>query len=268
MIDLHCHILAGVDDGSDSMEESIEMARIAVEKGTSELVATPHYIEGGDSCDYGQVDIKLDEFRQELIKNGIPLKVHRGNEIYLALNMVKLIESKKAAALAGSRYVLIEMPFFDLPHYAEEVVHELRLSGYIPIIAHPERNRIMAKDPNRLLDFLHMGALAQLNGDSLAGRNGKEIKKAAETMLTHRMVHFIASDGHHQSRRRPDLAKAFKAASHLVGAKEAQRLLDENPRQVIQDKKIQTEAPIRCETKKGKKLPRGSFISFWNKFDK
>jgi len=250
MIDLHCHILPLVDDGSDSMEESLAMARIAVDNGTTELVATPHYIEGSGSLGVAAIKERLDEFKMELSKRDIPLTLHQGNEIYLSTNIHRLIKEGEASTIAGTRYLLLEMPFFDLPHFAETLVHDLMLSGYIPIIVHPERNRIMANDPNRLLDFLNLGALAQINGDSLLGRNGKVAKKAAETMLTCKMVHFIASDCHHKDRRRPNLSKAKRAAEHLVGKKEAQRLLEGNPLLILQNKKLQIDTPIRCRVKK------------------
>lgn len=250
MIDLHCHILPGVDDGARTLEESLAMARIAAGDGITDLVATPHYIEGESFLRAPELMENLETLKKRLAEEHIPLRLHPGHEIHLGPETPDLLERGEVLPLAGSRYVLVELPFFELPLYAESVLHSLRLAGKVPILAHPERNRLLEESPNRLLDFLELGVLAQINGGSLLGRNGKAIQKAAEIMLTHGMVHFVASDGHHQDQRRPRLSQARKAAARLIGAGEAKKLFESNPARVLTNQPIEAEVPARYKKKR------------------
>lgn len=250
MIDLHCHILPGVDDGSDSMEESLAMARMAVEDGITDMAATPHYFEGQGAFPAEKMEERVRILRQSLKEASIPLRIHTGHEIHLSPGIVGLIKGKEAAPLAHSRYVLVELPFLTLPPFAESLIHQMRLSGHIPILAHPERNGAIAEDPNRLLPFLELGALAQLNGGSLLGANGKEIKRAAETMLTHGMIHVVASDAHHSNVRRPLLSKARNAVAHLAGKEIAEKLFEIHPGHILNDRDFEPETAMRCRRRK------------------
>ena len=250
MIDLHCHILPGVDDGARTLEESLAMARIAAGDGITDLVATPHYIEGETTLRAAELIQNLEDLKKRLAEEHIPLRLHPGHEIHIGPEVPDLLEREEILSLAGSRYVLVELPFFELPLYAESVLHTLRLSGKVPVLAHPERNRLLEENPNRLLDFLELGVLAQINAGSLLGRNGKPVRKAAEILLTHGMVHFVASDGHHQDQRRPRLSQARKAAARLIGAREAEKLFESNPARVLADEPIEAEVPARYKKKK------------------
>ncbi|HKL09923.1 MAG TPA: CpsB/CapC family capsule biosynthesis tyrosine phosphatase [Clostridia bacterium] len=250
MIDLHCHILHDVDDGADSIEESMAMARIAVDDGITDLIATPHFMEEDVSIGAPYIKERLSLFKKKLEDGGIPLRVHQGSEIQLSPDTLSQLERGDAASLAGSRYVLTELPFFEIPIYAEEMIYRMRLSGYIPIIAHPERNRIITENPNRLLDFLELGALAQVNAGSILGKNGKAIRQAAEIMLTHNMVHCIASDGHHKSRRRPILSEGRKAAGLMVGSQKAKRLIETVPEKILKDEDFLPEKSVRYAPRK------------------
>ena len=217
MIDIHCHILPNIDDGASTMETSLEMARLAVTEGITDLIVTPHgrhpqfdnaQIDAPHLM--GQVQIKLDE-------QGIPLTLHLGQEIRLFGELVEALQQGTVHALANSRYVLIEFPTQVIPAYTDHVFFELLVNGYVPIIAHPERNRVFAIEPERLYRLIESGALSQVTTGSLVGRFGKGPRDLAFTFLRHGLSHIIASDAHHPMSRPFDWTEARREVVKRLG---------------------------------------------------
>ena len=251
MIDIHNHIIQGVDDGSKNITMSLDMARTYLKNGITKIIATPHYIEK-DSLSLDRNKKALERLRYELKKNDLDLEVYLGNEVYISMDLLKDIEENRVATLNGSRYVLIEFPMREIPIYAESVIYELLIHGYIPIIAHPERYLEIQEDPNILLHFLKKGALAQLNLPSLEGLYGKMVEQTSRILLENRMIQFVGTDSHSNRRRSPDVSKSLGILKEIVSTREYRQLTEENANNILEDKIFTPPEPI--EYKKRKKL--------------
>lgn len=258
MIDIHCHILPCIDDGSKSIDETLEMARIAVDEGIHHIIATPHYIQYSDYLNKQQVQKLVDEVNDVLKKENIALSLSIGQEIYLTPDLPKLVQSGEVSTLNDGQYILIEFPMNDIPLYAEDIFYELRLMGLTPILAHPERYPMVMEDPNLLLKFLKLGVLCQVNMGSIRGFFGERVQKTVMTLIEHDMVHFVATDAHTPRNRAPKMKKALEEITRLDGEK-ARKLFIENPLKVYNNELIETVPPREVQ-----KL--GFFRTLINKF--
>ena len=249
MIDIHSHILPNVDDGSRDIFMSIEMAKLYLQNGIKRVIATPHYIQG--SMDNTVKDNKksLAMLNKELSREGLDLEVVLGNEIYLSISTVNDILDNKVSTLNGTRYVLIELPMYDIPLYMENVLYDLQIEGFVPIIAHPERNTKIIEDPNILYNYINKGVLGQLNLSSLEGMYGSKVKSTAEILLKHKMIHFVGTDAHRNRKRSPNVKKGLEILESLVDKKDFQNISYRNGRNVWEDKLIKVEDPILYEPK-------------------
>lgn len=233
IFDLHSHILPGLDDGAAHWEESIVLARMAFEAGVRKLAATPHYLEGIYGNSRAKVLPLVQEFRGCLAGAGIEIEVLAGTEAYLSPELPDLVLRGEVATLGdGMKYVLVEFPMRELPPYAEDVLFGLQLKGVVPIIAHPERNREIARRPERLYGLIERGALAQVNAGSLMGAYGTEIREVAETLVHHRLIHFLGSDAHSAPRGYPPIREAFEWLRRIAGEEDARKIAWENPEAV------------------------------------
>lgn len=235
MIDIHNHIIPGVDDGSEDIEISLDMARIYLQNGISKVIGTPHYIERNDFA-LSRSKRALNILRDELKKNSLNLEVYLGNEVYISMDLLKDIEEERLATLNGSRYLLIEFPMRDIPIYTESLFYDLLIKGYIPIIAHPERYLKIQENPNILFNFIKKGALAQLNLPSLEGFYGKRAKKTSKILLEHKMIHFLGTDSHSNEKRSPEVRNSLKILKSIVSSNEYISLAEENPNKIIENK--------------------------------
>lgn len=247
MIDIHSHILPAVDDGSKDMFESIEMARLYLDNGINKVIATPHYIEGFTNANRDKNLETLENLRNTLEENNLDLEVYLGNEVYITLKIFNYIEKKVVSTLNDSRYILIEFPMFDIPLDSENIIYELLLKGYIPVIAHPERNAKIIEDPNILYNFLMKGALAQLNLPSLEGRYGDKIKTVGELLLRHNMIHFVGTDAHSKNRRSPKVGKGLEILKSIVDEDKYNEITFNNGLKVLNNEEIKVDPPIKYE---------------------
>jgi protein-tyrosine phosphatase len=197
LIDIHNHLIPKFDDGPRSMEESITMLQQAESQGITDVFATSHfpeYISDATEIDYFG---KLQNLREESLARGIGVNIYSGAEIFYHRQMEYTVRSSKVGTLGGfGQYVLLEFPMFQMPNNVEEVLFNLSVNNYIPIVAHPARYKSLTSQPNRALDFVQYGGLLQLNGGSILGHFGKEAQKLALSFLDQRIIHFIASDAH------------------------------------------------------------------------
>ena len=198
MKDLHSHILMGIDDGSKSLEESLEILKKAEQAGITDIVLTPHYIKNSKYDANNQKKEKLlNELSKEARALGINVKLYLGNEVFIDNDIIKLIASKKIAKINNTRYILIELPMSSELNNALEIFFDLIRHGYIPILAHPERYTYIQKDVSKLDKFLEIGVLLQGNYLSLYGKYGHGSLKVLKKLLKQKKIHFLASDIHH-----------------------------------------------------------------------
>ncbi len=223
MLDIHCHILPNIDDGSPDMETSLEMARIAAADGVGTIIATPHIAKS----DYPR-EILLSailELETKLAEQNIPVTILFGAELEAHI----ALDAAEQFCLADSSFLLLEFPHSYLPNDADDLIYALIGRGFTPIIAHPERNAQIAQEPWLLGPLLELGAKAQVTASSITGELGMAAKSCVTYLLQNRMVHYIASDSHSPGFRKPVLSKAVKQASKIIGKKEAEKLVrDDN----------------------------------------
>ena len=232
MIDLHCHILPGIDDGPAEMQTSIEMARIAAEDGIQTIVATPHI------KDILHSTVKLQALASQLNLHleyqNIPVKVLQGGDVSALLNPSSL----KDYSINKSRYILIEFPHNYLPSNNREILFSLAMHGFCPIITHPERNAAIMKKPQLLLGMLDGNVLVQITAGSLTGDFGLDEQACAGYLLKKDAVHFIATDAHSTVSRRPLLSRGVAHAGKIIGMEKAMKLVCDNPAAVLKDEPV------------------------------
>jgi protein-tyrosine phosphatase len=233
MIDLHCHMLPGIDDGARSLEMALDMAKLAVADGITMTACTPHIYPGLFENTHEGIREACHQFQGELDKAGIALKLTYGADIQVVPELVASLANGTLPTLHGSRYFLFEPPHHvALPRLAD-LVHNTLLSGYVPIITHPERLAYIEEDYDKFVALARQGAWIQLTGGSLLGRFGPRVKKITEQFLSDGVTHLLASDGHNLKNRTPELREARNAAAAIVGEEEASLLVSERPAAVI-----------------------------------
>lgn len=230
MIDIHTHILPGLDDGAQTWEDALNMARAAVAEGITTVIATPHHANGVYLNKAEAVRAQAELFRERLAAEGIPLKVECGQEIRVHDDLLDAWQRNELLTLAGSSYMLIEMPSGRIPSGMRDLIHELKILGLKPIIAHPERNAEAIRHPERLSELLDAGAYAQVTTHSLLGLFGKKIEDAAWSFCKNGLVHLVSSDAHHADLRGFRLREAYDRISSKLGEK-----FKENFRQNAED---------------------------------
>jgi len=210
MIDLHCHILPGVDDGAEDLDASIAMAEKAISQGVTHILCSPHYNNGKYRNPKSEVISLVSFLQAELDKRQLPLTVLEGQEVRITGDLIEDIQQDNILFTdLEDTYILIEFPTMDVPTYTEQLFFELLQMGKTPVIVHPERNAYFRKDPNHLIPFLEMGCLAQLTAPSYVGTFGKEIQKTAKLMVEHNLVQMVASDAHGVKKRTFYMKEAY-----------------------------------------------------------
>lgn len=215
LIDLHCHILPGIDDGSKSLEISLQLARDAIADGVKYIVATPHHLDRHFTNHATDVLALADWFQEQLNQNKLDLTIYGSQEIHLNGDLDERIDDLLSLD-ANGKYLLVEFPHEQVPQYSKDLFFRLELMGITPIIAHPERNKQIKEDPNLLYEFVMDGALGQLTATSLTGGFGKDTQKFSEDLIDHGLVHIIASDAHALEGRKLVLKEAYAALNKLL----------------------------------------------------
>lgn len=197
MIDIHSHIIYGIDDGCKTLDESIQTILNLKKIGFDKLILTPHYINGSNyNKDNKEKKEKLNVLKEELLKRKIDVELFLGNEVYINDEIDELVLSKKITTLNKSRYLLIEFPLYNKVNNVDDYIYELKLKGYIIIIAHPERYEYFKENYKEVEKLYQSGVLFQCNYGSLIGKYGKEAQKLVEYLLKNNMVTFMSTDIH------------------------------------------------------------------------
>jgi protein-tyrosine phosphatase len=216
VIDLHAHLLPGVDDGPATMGDALRMARVAVESGTTVMACTPHLLDDPDRV-IEQVAEGVPRLREALAREGIALEVLPGAEIAIPMAARMDDDRLRAVSLGGTgRWLLIEMPFKGWPLGLADLLRDLEVRGFRVLLAHPERSESVQLAPDRLRDLVGRGALVQVTAGSLTGEHGPRPKRAAGALLRNGFVHVLASDAHSADWRPPGLADGLTAAARVL----------------------------------------------------
>lgn len=222
ILDLHCHILPGVDDGSKDLLTSLNLAKAAVDQGISHLLLTPHHLDGKYLNHKVDVIQKVANFQTKLNKSNIPLKVFPSQEVHLNGELIKYIEDDDLLFMdETNRYLLLELPHDDIPKYTANIIFELQSKGIIPVIAHPERNLAFQKDPEKLYKLVQMGCLTQLTSGSYLGIFGRNVQQFTEKIIKSNLGFTFASDAHNFSGRQFLMEAALERLTREEGTRTA-----------------------------------------------
>ena len=233
MLDLHCHLLPGIDDGAVDLDMALEMARMAVADGIGTVACTPHIYPGLYPNDRDGILAAIDALRAELLAHGIGLQLVEGADVHLDLGLLAAIREGRIPTLAGSRYLLLEPPHHVAPPRFEESVFELIAAGIVPVITHPERLSWVEAHYPMFTRLSARGAWLQVTAGALTGRFGKRAGYWAERFVGDGHCMILATDAHHPQRRPPLLAEAREAAAMLVGQEEATHMVLTRPQGIV-----------------------------------
>ncbi len=274
MIDLHTHILPGLDDGAKTLEESVQMCWRSYRDGVRTIVATPHTLNGLYLNDRDIILLKVQELNEALKKFGVrssefgvqkpqsvtksfslnnseirnpqsELKILPGSDIRLCENTLSHLDLGKVMTIDDNKkYLFLEFPFQGVPYQAEEIIFQVMQRGMIPIITHPERNIDLGQRPRRYYEMIRMGCLGQVTAMSLTGEFGRKVREVAERLVTNRLIHFIASDAHSSDGRPPILSEGVRVAGKIVGKEEARKMVTEYPQAILEGRKPDVPEPL------------------------
>ena len=237
MIDIHHHCLPDVDDGPREWGEAVAMCRMAADEGIDTIVATPHVLRGRwRTAPTAELEARINRLRDKV---GPKPQLLLGSEYFFAHDVAEVLRAGNAIVpLAGSRYVLIELASNNVPPLLEQPLYRMQLEGWIPIIAHPERNIVFQAKPELLAPLIEIGARMQITAGSLTGEFGSAAQKAAEAWVTSGLVHFVATDAHNMTKRPPKAQAAIAALRAMAGDAVADALVQHNPAAVVENRSL------------------------------
>ena len=253
MVDIHSHIVFGVDDGAKTIEDSIAMLRIAADAGTTDIVATPH----SDLRFRFNPDVVRERIAGIQQNIGDRIRIHRGCDFHLSFENIRAcLADQTPFTINGQRYLMVEFSEKSIPANIRDIFHEMIRRDITPVVTHPERNALLMGNPGRLVEWVRMGCLMQVTAQSFTGRFGKTAEANCRKLMDHRLVHFVASDAHDTEWRPPDMREARKHVTLEYGEKAAECLFDTHPRMTLTGEYIECEDPEEPEAKK-------AWFKFW-----
>ncbi len=235
VIDIHCHILPGIDDGSDSWETSMEMMRIAWADGITDMIATPHFKAGRHNASPSRVKELAGELQKRVNNEGMDIKIYTGNEIMYFSEAADMLDAGDILTLCDSDYVLVEFLPGDNFMHISSGLDGLRYMGFEPILAHVERYECMLRDIKNVQELARKDINMQVNASSLTGALGAKVKKAVIKMLDEGYIDFIGTDAHDTGRRSPQMSKCIKVLSRRYENEDVDDLVCSNALDIIED---------------------------------
>jgi len=230
MVDIHCHILPQVDDGAKSWEIATEMCRMAAADGITHIIATPH---ANEEYAYNREEhtARLQELQNAVGERPV---LGLGCDFHFSFDNVQdALKNPGRYSIGGTQYLLVEFSDFGVSRYLNDAIYHVRSQGIIPIVTHPERNRLLQHHPENVLAFVEQGCIVQVTASSYTGRWGSGARKAAEWLLAHDAVHVLATDAHDTEHRPPVLSAGRDAVAKIVGEDVARSLVEDNPAAII-----------------------------------
>lgn len=241
MIDIHSHILPGLDDGPHTMEESVAMVRMAAQAGTTDIVATPHANLEFD-FDPQRVAVQAGELSAAV---GQTIRIHTGCDFHFSYDQIQdAFANPFKYTISGHQYLLVEFPDLLIPKTVDEVLARLLAAGIVPVITHPERNRRLQQQRERLEEWVRVGCLTQVTAQSFFGRFGPAARDFSRELMRRDLVDFIASDAHDCEDRPPRLDDAYNYVARQYGPERATRLLVTNPRAALDGSPFEPPPPV------------------------
>ncbi len=237
-IDIHSHILPGIDDGAENFETSMQMLRIAQKQGIHSIILTPHYKPMHHNAHPESLAALRERLLEGMKREGLDIGLYLGNEFYFHSGMFQKLEEKQACTMAGSAYVLIEFGPMDSFGTIRNGLYEALSQGYRPILAHVERYGSVSSQRGRVEEMVQMGCYIQINAGSVMGKFGFAARQFTKRLLGDGLVHFVATDSHNAGNRSPQLAECEKYISRKFSGEYAKRLFWDNPLCVIRDEYI------------------------------
>ena len=253
LVDMHSHILWGVDDGPTNLEETLQLLEYAVKEGITEIISTSHSNHPYYDVNYKIIKNKINLLQQMLSEHRIPITIHTGHEVRLSESIISHYQSNEIHTLANSQYLLLELPPTTVPLYTINIIRDLLKEGITPIIAHPERNKAIAEQPSKLENLIYSGALAQITAGSLIGHFGKEIQKLSLNLVRANLVHVYGSDVHNASSRPFHFEKGLLFLEKKKQL-EAVDILLENNKRIIENRLVIIYEPQKVESTKWWKI--------------
>lgn len=236
MIDLHCHLLPNIDDGPTSLDDSLRMASMAVENGISRSIVTPHIHAGRYANDLTTIQQASNSFIKALQENSIPLEIGFAAEVRIGPEILNMVTNDAIPFLGqvdDYRVLLLEFPHEGIPVGSENLVDWLLARKIRPMIAHPERNKMVMRNLDEINPYVKKGCLLQLTAASVAGNFGPQAHAAAVRILQNNWAYVLATDAHNIDYRYPDLAAGRDAAADIIGSEAARKLVEDNPRTLL-----------------------------------
>jgi len=237
MFDIHCHLLPGIDDGASTIEQSLELARFAVNDGITHMVCTPHIQPGVYNNNVATIRRAYEAFAEALAKNSITLKVAMAAEVRLCPEIIPMLERDDLPlylSSEGRRTILLELPHSHVPPGTERLIQWLQAGDIDVLLAHPERNKELMHNIDKLFPFVSAGCKLQVTAGAVAGYFGADAQRAAAALLQRGWVTVLATDAHNLRHRPPQLSAGKHAASALIGAQHAHAMVLENPRKLVE----------------------------------
>lgn len=249
MIDIHCHILPGVDDGAQSLSDSIDMARKAVQQGIHKIVATPHHMNNSYENSKRSIIARVKELNEALREEKIGLEILPGQEVRVHGEMLEGYETGEILPVNHTPYILVEFPSNHVPRYTEKLFYDLQMKGLIPVIVHPERNQEIIERSDILYQLVKKGALTQITAASLCGDFGKKIRNFSLQLIEANLTHLIASDAHNITNRGFKMREAFGVVGQKYG-NEMVYYFEENAVLLTEGLHVYKEGPERIKRKR------------------
>lgn len=233
MIDLHCHMLPGIDDGAGDLEVALEMARVAVADGITVTACTPHIMPGVYANTGPAIRAAIVAFSGALADAGIPLRLAPGADVHLAMDLADGLKAGRVLTINDSRYFLFEPPHHVMPPRLEHAVFDIMTAGYHPIVTHPERLTWIENHYDVMQKMAHAGAWMQITCGSVTGRFGRRPQYWAERMIDEGLVHILATDAHNLRNRSPSMAKSRDLVAERLGEAEARNMVLVRPQGIL-----------------------------------
>jgi len=239
MVDVHCHILPGLDDGPKTVNDALWMCSIAAEDGISTIVATPHMLNGIYSVTPADILAGVQRLNEACRAKNLPIEILPGADIYIDSDLPRLLADEQLMTVANRfGHLMLELPEESVPAHLHDLLFELQLAGVTPIISHPERNYAIQQDIHLLYQLVEAGNLTQITAGALTGQFGSVVQKTALQITKAGLAHLIATDAHDTQRRRPVLSQARKLVEQLLSPEDAELMTSGRARDIIDGKYV------------------------------